>query len=197
MSQATVHIRKEAFIIMVWSAIETSHKECLGFVLGSSPTATRNFYFVTDAVPYQCMKRRSNTEVELSDKASRRFNRWSVQLETSSRLKYLGNFHSHPGWGGFLCEPGTMSECDIEKFIQEGKDGLGLKFIIDVTSRKRGCALWEIVDDGSVKGSLGHYNIRVCAFGQFRNGGEGPSIMKLHIVVPEAIKTLNRMQSKK
>ncbi len=197
MSQMTVHIRKEAFVVMVWSAIETSHKECLGFVLGSPPTTKRNSYYITDAVPYQHMKRRSNTEVELNDKADRRFNKWFVQLEASSRLKYLGNFHSHPGWGGFFCEPGTMSEYDTEKFIREGKAGIDLKFIIDVTSRKRGCASWETLDDGGVKGSLGHYNIRISVFGWFKNGRETPSIIKLQIVAPEAIKTLNRMQSKK
>ena len=191
MALPTVHIRKEAFLVMVWAAIETFRKECLGFLLGYPPTAEKNFYNITDAVPFQKVRRRSNLEVTLSDRADARFKNFISGID-SVYPKYLGDFHSHSEWGNYT-PMSDMSEEDLKQFAKTSEP---LEFIIGISARKKGRAVWELLTDGSVKGSFSKFNLH---FNVYTLVSEDAPVVpqRLRIVAPRSMETLNRILVKK
>ena len=188
MALPTVHIRKEAFLVMIWAAIETFKKECLGFLLGYPPTAENNFYFVTDAVPFQKVQRRSNSKVNLSVRADNAFKKFISDIG-GVYPKYLGDFHSHPEWGDF--HPSV--DMSGEDLIEFAKTPEPLEFIIGVSTRKKGKAIWESLPDGSIKGSFGKFNLHFNVF----TLQKGIVPQKLRIITLRSIETLNRVLVKK
>ncbi len=183
-----VHIRKEAFLIMLWAAQETFKSECFGFLWGRPPTANHNRFLVNDAVPFQSIHHRLNTEVEQSKRGEKSFKKFMSQFDRSA-VKRLGHFHSHDEWGKW--KPATeMSEHDIKDMI---KNGSILDIIVAVNSRKRGPLPWTTSSDGQVRGSLGKLIFQINAY--TLDIEEGPPVpLLLHIVAPAAIKALNRAQ---
>ncbi len=187
----TVHIRKEALFIMIWSALETFKKECLGFVLGYRPTPKRNYFLVTDATSFTSMKKLLNTGVELTKRTDKRFKAF-ISLIHPIYPKYLGDFHSHSEWGK-LKSPPEMSDRDLEQFK---KYNWPLEFIIGISSRRKGQATWEILPDGGIKGSFNSFNFHINVFSLIEEGNEGIP-QKLQIVAPTALEALNRILIRK
>ena len=191
MALATVHIRKEAFLILAWSAIETFKKECFGFLFGRSPTEKNNFFHITDVVPFQCARYRKNIGYELNERAEKKFEKFIATIG-NAYPKYLGDFHSHPEWGG-NARSAEMSELDLSRFSKTPEP---LEFIIEISSRKKGRAPWEVFSDGSIGGSFGKFNLNFKIYTLVPNA-EGEILpSKLQIVAPRAIKTLNRINLK-
>lgn len=190
MALPAVHIRKEAFLIMTWAAIETFKKECFGFLLGYPPTKRKNFFSITDAVSFQRVKR-FNTRVDVYKGVERKFNKFISDI-SGVYPKYLGHFHSHPEWGDHLPSV-DMSETDLRGF---NKTPEPLEFIVGVSSRKKGQATWESLPDGDVKGSFDKFNLHFTVYTLVQESEEA-TIQKLRIVTPRSIKTLNRILVKK
>ena len=182
-----VHVNKEAFFVMAWAAVETFKKECLGLLLGYGPTELYNYYLITGATPFQSVRRRSNTEVIQSERGFDRLNRFFSELK-SMKTQYLGDFHSHPEWGErkpFV----DMSDIDIKSMSDEGHN---LEIIIGISSRRKGQIVWEVLPDGSVKGSIDRYNFHFNAYTLVGPKKKGAP-QRLQIVAPSALEALNRI----
>ena len=52
MALPTVHIRKEAFISLIFSVVDIFKRESFGFVLGYRPDKRRNYFLVTEFFPF-------------------------------------------------------------------------------------------------------------------------------------------------
>ena len=143
-------------------------------------------------MPYQNVRRRTNTEVETTDRTNKRFEEFT---ETISNVypKYLGDFHSHPEWGGMVPVYG-LSEHDKREFAKSENEDLAL--IITISSRKKGRMVWEACEDGSIKGSIGKYNLHFNVFGAEIVEGERAA-KQLRIITPRSIETLNRLWARK
>jgi proteasome lid subunit RPN8/RPN11 len=175
---------------MIWSALEVFKKECMGFILGFKPNKNNKNYFVTEACPYQSLRRRKNTEVELSQRTWERFDRLFFQKLVEIFPKCLGDFHSHPEWGT-LKPSGELSDRDVEGFIKSGVD---LEIVISISSRKKGHVLWESLPDGSVKGSFDGRNFELNAYTLVEGEGGIKVPQRLQIRARQAIESLNRAQ---
>lgn len=186
-----VHIRKEAFLTILWTAVETFKKECLGAILGYTPSPKKDYFLITDAIPFQGIKKRLNTQVTQSERSNARWNEFWYKISTHPQR--LGIFHSHPEWGPHQPLP-IMSAYDIED-MQKQKNPL--EIIVCISSyKKRGFIPWELLEDGSVQGSLATFNFRVNAF--IPDEGEGKKDpTRIQIVTPTALRKLCRAQNKK
>jgi len=185
----TVHIRKEAFISLIFSVVDIFKKESFGFVLGYRPNKRRNYFLVTEFVPFANRNEKQFTGATWTRRTKQRFQRFQ-ELISQLRLKYLGDFHSHPEFGGMICSTG-LSDHDKAYMIKNGYD---LEFIVGISSRRRGKAVWESMPDGSIKGSYDQFNIEVHVYTLvLREEDKDTEQERLQIVAPEAIKTLNRM----
>ena len=185
----TVHIRKEAFISLIFSVVDIFKKESFGFVLGYRPIKGRNYFLVMEFVPFANRNEKQYTEATWTRRTKQRFHRFQ-ELISQLRLKYLGDFHSHPEFGGMICSPG-LSDYDKADMIKNGHD---LEFIVNIFSRRRGKVVWESMPDGSIRGSYDQFNIEVHVYRLvLQKEDKDPEPERLQIVAPEAIKTLNRM----
>lgn len=186
-----VHIRKEAFLIMLWAAVETFKKECMGVILGSAPSPGRDHFWISDVIPFQGIEKRLNTKVVQSGRSNARWNEFWGRLQF--RPKRLGLFHSHPEWGSHK-PPSEMSDKDT-KDMKEQKSPL--EIIICISSRGKGSYLhWELLEDGSIQGSIASFNFRVNAF-TLVSEGERVEPARIQIVSPAALRKLNRAQRRK
>lgn len=188
---ATVHIRKEAFLIMLWAAAEVFKKECLGALLGYTPSPSRDHFLINDVIPFQGIEKRLNTEVVQSDRSNARWNEFWGRLQF--RPKRLGVFHCHPEWGAHK-PPSEMSDKDVRDMKEQKSP---LEIIICISSRGKGSYLhWELLEDRSIQGSLASFNFRINAF-TLVGEGEDAEPARIQIVSPAALRKLNRAQRRK
>ncbi|MDO8504585.1 MAG: Mov34/MPN/PAD-1 family protein [Candidatus Liptonbacteria bacterium] len=187
MNSPEVYVEKEPFFNMVLAAIETGKRECLGIVFGRKPGRNRNYFHVTNATAIQCVRRRSNKEVEQTDLSSKNI---APLLASGSPMRFLGDFHSHPDWGGHKA-PFGMSEGDVKNMADAGNY---LEFIILISSVDKERGPWEALSDGSVRGFLTKRSIGLSVYMlQDVDGKKKP--IKLRINAPSAIRALNRMKT--
>lgn len=192
MALSTVHIRKEAFLILAWAAIETFKKECYGFFLGYLPNAENNFYSITDAIPLQKVERHYD-EIRQHPRAEKRLKKFLSDINIIYP-KHLGFFHSHTEWGK---EPPIvdLSNLDKEELI---KSGLDLVIIITIASRRKGHKMaWEVLPNGSVKGAFDKYILQFNVYTMVQKNADEIVPQQLRIVTPHSIETLNRIWVKK
>lgn len=187
MDPPTVYIEKEPFLNMVWSAIESFNRECLGYMFGKCPTKDHNFFVVENAVNIQLARVRKNMEVQQSRASS---NRTEGVVEKYGRLyPFIGDFHSHPEWHKRkrLAVP---SEQDKKAMIQ---DNIKLSIIIKISTINKERLLWENISSGGVHGSLDKYKFHLNAFSMIsdKSSKEG-DLRMLEIRAVSAMKALNR-----
>ncbi len=173
-------------MVLAWAAIETSKRECMCFILGYGPTKKNNILCVTEVIPLQSVKHRLNTGVEQSDRSEKRLNAF-LPVFRAAGPRHLGFFHSHPDWGESKPIIG-MSKTDIDSVDAAKTD---LEIIVTIFSRKKGRAVWEILPDGSIKGSWNGFNFRFDAYAIVSEGDEKKP-QRLSIAKPSAA-TLNKI----
>jgi proteasome lid subunit RPN8/RPN11 len=182
-----VYIEKEPFLNMVVAALETGKRECLGIVCGRKPGRNRNYFHITNAAGFGCVRRRSNTEVEQSKLG---FKNIAPLFTSDSPLQLLGDFHSHPEWGGHR-RSSELSEHDIRHMIDD-EDDLGIVILRSSVVKDRGP--WEALSDGSVRGFITKKNVSLHAYMLVQEDGEKKSL-KLRINAPDAIRALNKFKT--
>lgn len=187
MNTPTVHVRREAFLNMILSSAEIFKRECLGIVFGYSPTKSQNHFLVTNILDIKGVKFRLNKEVEQSKKSDKTLK--SIFEEAKSVFRPLGSFHSHAEWGSTK-GVAEMNDEDIQNMSSEKEK---LSFIIAISSRKKGSAPWEVQPDGSIKGSLSKFNFHIAVYTLVDDEENKKTPLKLKIVAPLALKTLNRV----
>lgn len=182
--EPSVHIRREAFLTLLISAVETFKRECVGELFGYAPNKSKNYFLITNSIPTQCANR-SYSEITPQTRSSKRV--VNLISDYPYLFRKIGEYHSHPEWGNIRYGE-EMSSTDIKKMV----DGeYSLEIIIEISSRKKGAAPWTTEDDGSVKGSLKGYNFHVNVY-TLDKKEEKPTPIKLKIVAPAALKALNR-----
>lgn len=187
MSMPTVHVKREALLNMILSAAEVFKRECLGIVFGVPPTPNRNSFLVTNAIPLQSLSVRKYENIHQSDRSDKVLG--EIFLKAKPTFRPLGDFHSHAERGNYIgvAEPSNTDIQDMKK------DNTALSFIIAINSRKRGSALWEVVPDGGIRGSLLKFNFHINAYTLTENGDDEKIHKKLQIVAPSVLRALNRI----
>ena len=183
-----VYVECEPFFNMLAAAVETFKRECLGLVFGLPPTSVKNFFWVTNILPLQCTRVRKNKEVEQSKRSSQALGKFFK--EAGSMYSRLGHFHSHPEWGEFKGGP-NLSQADITNMASEKSV---LDFLIVISSRRKGFAPWKTQENGSVAGSLGHFNFLINAYTLERDAEGQPVSKQLYIIARSALRTLNKIR---
>ena len=143
-----VYISANAFWALLVSAIEVYKKECFGMLLGYRDGG--NIYVVEHAVSYQTANRR-HTSVEKNRRASKRMNKFLGNLP---HLSFIGDFHSHTGWGD-LKGVGIPSSQDV---VDMSHDNL---YLIIVANDKRRNGAWQYNGDGTLSGTVDDYHFRI------------------------------------
>jgi len=146
-----VYISANAFWALLVSAIEVYKKECFGILLGYRDSS--NIYIVEHALSYQTANRR-HTSVEKNGRASRRIQKFLGNLP---HLSFIGDFHSHTGWGD-LKGVGIPSSQDIYDMTFEHLS------IIIVANDKRRTSPWQYNGDGTISGTVDDYHFRIGAY---------------------------------
>ncbi len=145
-----VFVSEPAFISLVTAAAEAYRRECYGVLLG---TRRRGLTRVMAAVAYQSARRKP-TSVDLAEGRRRTVRR---VLRAFPRYNYLGEFHSHPGYGA---NPGMV-------FIGEG-DLVGVRHgdceLIIAVRRPRIRRRWQHCQDGRLSGTAGGYFLKLGAY---------------------------------
>lgn len=190
MDPPVVYIEREPFLDMLIAAVDTFRRECFGYFFGSKPTRDNNIFLIKNAIAVQSTIKRVNTEVRISKGCHRRLGR--IFSKYSSLYPAIGYFHSHPEWGSV---PGSheMSDDDV---VEMSKSNSEIAVILKISSRKRERLDWISKQDGGIRGSYGDY---IVDFNVYRLliGEDGRKIPEsLQIVVPSALKDLNRVNKK-
>lgn len=145
-----VYLSENAFVGLLVSTIEVYQKECFGILLGHSGPER---VVVEFAVPYQSAKRKFR-EVHMDLRRSRRVDE---AVETASRWALVGDYHSHPMYGGFR---GTtrLSKVDQQVF-EEG----AIAIVVAINDCQR-LQQWGYGRGGVLSGSINGYAIRMAAY---------------------------------
>ncbi len=143
-------LEEPAFIVIVTAAIEAYRRECYGALLG---TRHRGVLKCRVAVAYQSARRRSKS-VELIERRRRIIRK---ALRSFPQYEYLGEFHSHPGYGeeqgrifvGYSDIDGTREgECELIMAVRGNRP------------RKR----WQYCSDGTISGVAGGFFLKLGAY---------------------------------
>ena len=184
-SPPTVYIEREPLLNMILAAVEPFKRECLGHIFGRKPNSKRNSYVITHANAVQCVGRRLNLEVSQAPLALKRVRQ--LFAENPGLYPVLGDFHSHPEWGGHK-RLVAMSDTDIADTIKEQFD---LAIVIGISTRKRDRVRWEYLVDGGIRGSVGNFVLRFNVFRLIEKKGKQVP-QRLQVIAPSALRLLNR-----
>ncbi len=136
--KSNVTLSREAFIIMVISAIETYKKETFGLLVGS---AHKKHYMIRHAIPHQKAQR----AYEFVNIKARDVNRINAALGCMTDQLLVGDYHAHPEG------PEHLSPFDKEEFKKSGTP-LAVIVIVKKTMRRH---KWRRNEDMSISGSIG------------------------------------------
>jgi proteasome lid subunit RPN8/RPN11 len=148
--RARIFLAEPAFITIVAAAAESYRRECYGVLLGHS---FRGLTYVRAAFAYQTA-RRTPKSVELV-RCRRRVIR-SV-LKAFPKYNYIGEFHSHPGYGD---EAGNTA---ISYNDTTGMRAGEYELIIAVR-KDRPSKPWQYCKDGTLSGLAGDHFIKMKAY---------------------------------
>lgn len=179
-----VYIEKEPLLDMVLASIETFRRECLGLLFGRTPSRTRNYFHITNAVNIQLARKRKNKEIEQSKISEEKIREMCGQYPRLYPL--IGDFHSHPEWGQYR-RVATMSDTDLED-MRKRRDELKVCLVVKISLINKERVVWEPASDGGIKGSLAKYKFHINAI---RLGGDDKEEI-LEIQAPSALKILNK-----
>ena len=185
---AQVFLDETVFITMVCAAAEAYRRECYGVLLGDT---RRGRTYIRAAFAYQTA-RRTPKSVDLVDGRRRVIRQ---VLPSFPRYNYIGEFHSHPGYGRERGETGISPE-DL-RGTRPGE----YELIVAVNRRKYSFP-WQYCADGSLSGSAGRFGIRIRAYRAVEMKKGGVRASPVHLRCAYAVKTassprLLREQQKK
>jgi hypothetical protein len=147
---ARVFLDEQAFISVVVSAIEAYRRECYGVLLGNVRLGR---VYIRTAIAYQTA-RRTPTSVDLAE-ARRRTLRHV--LRAFPRHDYIGEFHSHPGFGG-ISGSAAIGDSDLVG-VRQGECEL-----IIAVRYPRNKMPWHYCADGSLSGVAGEHMVKMRAY---------------------------------
>jgi len=150
MSRAKVTLDESAFIGLVLSSTEVYKRECYGALLGYT---NRGIRYVRETIPYQTALRKP-TSVELIDARRRTV---ATVLRAMPRHNYLGEYHSHVGYGDDEPER-AISKVDLAR-VRDGE----IEVLIAVKKRSS-YRPWRHNADGTLSGVAGAYHLVIRAY---------------------------------
>jgi len=139
-----------AFIGLVVAGTEAYRRECYGVLLGYRH---RGMTYVQEAIPYQTALRKPLSVFV----PARRRKILERVLRSIPRPRYLGEFHSHVGYGD---EP-PEAALSVQDIL--GARDRELQILISIQPR-RATFRWRHNSDGSLSGSAGPYFLKMRAF---------------------------------
>jgi hypothetical protein len=183
MPAPSVIFEKEAFLLMLSSAIENFRKECSGYIFGSAPTEYLNAYLINMVHPIQLARRRECRIFAADAEGSRRL----INLFAARPLLYArqGGFHSHPQQGEWASSV-ELSEKDID-YMKKNKSSL--EVVVSI-GRSQDKSLWEVNRYGLITGTLGKYSFVVSAYTLNADGNP----KRLRMRARSAVRALNNSQ---
>jgi proteasome lid subunit RPN8/RPN11 len=145
-----VFVSEQAFIALVAAATEAYRRECYGVLLG---TRRLGRVYVLTAFAYQTA-RRTPKSAQLVDGRRRTVRQ---VLRAFPKYDYIGEFHSHPGYGD---EPGRpiLSDSDLVG-VRPGECEL-----VVAVRRARARVPWAYCADGSLSGVAGKHFLKLRAY---------------------------------
>ncbi len=171
--KSNVTLSREAFTIMVISAVETYKKETFGLLIGS---AHKKHYMIQHAIPHQKAER----DYEFVNIRARDVNRINAALSHVTDQLLVGDYHSHPEG------PERLSPFDKEAFKDSGTP-LAMIVVVKKTRRRH---RWKRNEDMSISGSIGkRWWIKILAYEYDKKDDR---VHGLKIVCPH-LHTLNRI----
>lgn len=145
-----VFLSEQAFINLVVAATEAYQKECYGVLLENGRLG-RSYIHV--AFAYQTARRTPST-VEL---VTGRWNTLRRVLQTFPKYDYIGEFHSHPDYGGRVGDT-AISDSDLIG-VREGECGL-----VIAIHRSLRMIPWLYCLDGTLLGVVAKHFIKMKAY---------------------------------
>lgn len=192
-----VRIMKDALLSMLFAAIETFPKECLGTIFGKRPTRKKKYHLITNAIPIQLVTCRKNNEVEQDDYGKKQLR--SIIAKAPKLYPALGSFHSYPeGRKKIKTEFDIAEMSEISKADKKSmrKDKEEIAIIITVSYKKKLLEKWHsnrVETEGWIEGRLGRYNLYITAHAACqKKNKKKKKIKQICISAPEAIRALNR-----
>jgi len=162
------YLSENAFVGLVVSTIEVYRRECFGVLLGHREAERIMVDFV---VPYQSARRKFQ-EVHMDWQRGQRV---QDAVRTTSRWELVGDYHSHPMYGGRRATT-RLSGVDIKDFHAEGTS---IIVAINDGHRKQ---CWRYVKGGVISGAINDYAIRMAAYHK-----DGDAIVRVPLVCPYAV----------
>jgi len=153
MSELNVVLTSESFIGIVASTVEAFKSEVGGLLFGDYYESVKKI-LVTQAIPLQTTDRKP-TEVHFHPERTERV--LSIWDDLSSYWP-LGDFHSHPEYGGTVF-PVDPSEEDKD-FLQDDE----IQLIVSIYEAVRSNELGYIRERRRISGAVGNYSIEMAAW---------------------------------
>ena len=180
-----VYMAQKAVMNMIYCAMETDRRECMGDLFGRIPGGTRKDFLVDNAISLALLDRRMNRGLEQNKPAAGRLGDLRRVLPRAFPL--IGYFHSHSQFRKThkTGELSDMAGTDISTL-----DAFGYLGIIIAINRSAKDFPWEVAPDGTIGASLLGRNISIHAYRLLKEG-EGKVPQKLRIVAGSALAVLN------
>lgn len=183
-------LSEPAFLGMILASAEVYRRECYGLLVGRArPGGTR----VEGAIAYQTAER-TFSGVSLCDRPNRVIQDIVTRFSRHKHA-YIGEFHSHPDYGGRDGVVG-LTAADVA-----GVGESEIQVVIAIHRRRRHVR-WSTRRDGTLSGTLGDYHFKIGAY-QVRRGpggradrksGRGPQaarLLRVRVSCAYAVRFLN------
>ena len=182
---ARVFLDESAFITLVCAAVEAYRRECYGVLLGCT---CRGRAYIHTAYAYQTARRRPKS-VELLE-GRRRVLRQT--LKAFPWYEYIGEFHSHPGYGREHGDTSISTEDLVGMRVGE------LELVIAVHRRAYSMA-WHYCSNGSLSGAAGGHLIKMRTYLAEPMKKGGVRAVPVHLRCDYAVRTASsrRLLAKK
>jgi proteasome lid subunit RPN8/RPN11 len=158
-----IYISEQAFLGLILAAAEVYRRECYGLLFGYSLPGKA---IVEGAIAYQTAERKFST-VSLYARQNKVIQKVISQFP---KHEYVGEFHSHPDYGGYVGDPGLGLEDAV------GVGEAEVQLVIAINPRRRTVA-WSTNRDGTLSGTLGDHHYRIGGY-YLRRKGETAAVAK-------------------
>ncbi len=158
MSKPVVYLRSECFLNIIFGAIDTGKKECLGVLFGREDKRSGSKLVIENVCEIQSVCKRTNCASHHSRASADRINKL-IECAPEA-FPFLGYFHSHPQWSSKERHYPGLSEGDFDALKRSNAK---LEIIVDI-GRASGSCPWMVRQNGAIVGRLANWRFALHAY---------------------------------
>ena len=164
MRHPVVYLSSQSFLSILFAAVDTGKRECLGIMFGREDNRSGSKLIIQHVCAIQSVSRRTPCSTEQSQASHLRIQKMIACAPRA--FNFIGYFHSHPQWSAKEKHYPMPSKSDLQSCLDvESK----VEIIVDIGRTKDGYP-WLVREGGAVVGRVANWRFVLHAYRAYRDG---------------------------